>query len=407
MDFYNQQQKIFVSCNRRINVFLAKETEALGYKDIQIANTGVALQGTMHDCIRLNLNLRCASQVLIELSNFVCDSPDDLYKGAAKIDWTTLIKPSTYFSITSNVFHPSINNNLFANVVVKDAIVDCFNNKLDTRPDSGPLKEEAVFHLHWADDNAILYLDTSGETLAKHGYRKIPGRAPMLESLAAATLLATEWDAQSTFINPMCGSGTVAIEAALIATNRRPGLLRDNYSFMHFINYQKDVYEMEMQKLKDLIVPELNFKIVATDLSRKAVEIAQTNAEYAEVDQYIHFEVGDFTKTPISLQKKGIVFMNPEYGERLGEIEELEETYATIGDFLKQCCKGYTAYIFTGNLDLAKRVGLKASRRFEFYNGKIDCRLLKYELYEGSRRSFPEQENKNNEIKDKNNDTNN
>jgi putative N6-adenine-specific DNA methylase len=208
----------------------------------------------------------------------------------------------------------------------------------------------------------------------------------MLESLTAAAIRATTWDRISPFINPMCGSSTVAIEAALFATNRRPGLFRDNYSFMHMNGYVDEIYQQERKLLTDQINEKPDLKIVATDNSSDAIKISKVNAKAAGVEKYIQFEVCDFENTDVPEDAAGIVFINPEYGERLGEVRELEETYARMGDFLKKKCKGYKGYIFTGNLDLAKKIGLKANRRIEFYSAKLDCRLLEYELYSGTRR---------------------
>jgi putative N6-adenine-specific DNA methylase len=244
-----------------------------------------------------------------------------------------------------------------------------------------------VVHLFWREEEAEIFLDTSGETLAKHGYRKIPGKAPMLEALAASTVMATKWDRTSPLINPMCGSSTIAIEAALLATDRRPGLYRDNYSFMHIIGFERSMYEAERKKLEEKIKQPIELKIIATDISEDAINISKINAGAAGVEDLIDFAVCDFEETDIPVEAGGIIFFNPEYGERLGEEKELQETYARIGDFLKKKCKGYTGYIFTGNLELAKKIGLKAKRRIEFYTSKIDCRLLEYELYAGTRRT--------------------
>lgn len=383
---YNTASKIIVTCNRRLSAYLEKEIIALGYTPIKVFLTGVELQGTMQDCIKLNLHLRCASQVLLSIKEFYCDHPEDLYDAVLDINWTSIITPETYFSVTSNVFHDSINNGMYANVKVKDAIVDVFKDKGLERPSTGPLQDAAVIHLHWKHEDAKLFLDTSGETLAKHGYRRFPGRAPMLESLAACTIVAGKWDRASHFVNPMCGSGTLAIEAALMASNRAPGLLRNNYSFMHFVGYQEAIYLQEKEIIKNQIQENNSIKIIASDISNQAIEVARANAEIAEVDHLIDFQICDYRDTQVPQHEAGVVYINPEYGERLGEIEQLEITYKAMGDFLKQSCQGYNAYIFTGNLDLAKKIGLKASRRIEFYNGKIDCRLLEYEMYRGTKR---------------------
>jgi putative N6-adenine-specific DNA methylase len=211
----------------------------------------------------------------------------------------------------------------------------------------------------------------------------------MLEALATSTLLATKWNRTTPFINPMCGSSTIAIEAALLATDRRPGLFRSNYAFMHIVGYDKGVYESERQELFQKIKNVQALKIFASDISEDAINISKINAAAAGVEHYITFSVCDFELTAVPEGEAGVVFFNPEYGERLGLEVELQQTYARIGDFLKKKCKGYTGYIFTGNLELAKKIGLKASRRIEFFTSKIDCRLLEYELYSGTRDTRP------------------
>jgi 23S rRNA G2445 N2-methylase RlmL len=386
MQSFNKPSHIIITCSKRLSPFLQKEITESGFKISAIFQTGIEINGTLNDCIRLNLTLRCASQVLYSLKSFSCNNADELYQNVSTIQWESIIPKNGYFSITSNVDTVSINNSLFANVKVKDAIADRFRNKFNERPDSGPELERTVINLFWKNDHAQIFIDTSGETLSKHGYRKIPGKAPMMESLAAATLLATNWNRKSPFINPMCGSSTLAIEAVMLATNRYPGLFRNNYGFMHVIGYNQEVFEKEKQKLSDEIKVVPDLKIIATDISEDAIHISKINAGVAGVTDLIQFEVCDFAETDVPENENGIVFFNPEYGERMGDEIELEETYSRIGDFMKKKCKGYTGYVFTGNLNLAKKIGLKPKRKIEFYNGKIDCRLLEYELYSGSRR---------------------
>ena len=365
---------------------MAKEVAALGYTPKAVQPTGVLLSGTMADCIRLNLHLRCGSQVLFSLKKFICHNPDELYRQVKKIAWETIIHADGYLSVNSNVYHPTIRTDMFASVKVKDAIVDRIRDQTGKRPDTGPTLEGAVVYLYWKDSEAEIFADTSGDTLAKHGYRKIPGKAPMLEALAAAVLLATNWQGHTPFVNPMCGSGTLAIEAALLATNRYPGLLRQSYGFMHLQQYDSEVYKTELATVKEKINTPENLEIIATDISRDAIEIARVNAGLAQVEDLITWEECDFAATKVPQGMQGVIVFNPEYGERLGQLDELNHTYARIGDFLKQQCKGYKGFIFTGNLELAKKIGLRASSRTELYNGKIDCRLLQYELYEGTRR---------------------
>jgi 23S rRNA G2445 N2-methylase RlmL len=384
-NYFETPNRIIITCNKRLSPYLEMEVKELGFTPERTFPTGVELTGTINDCIQLNLNLRCASQVLYMISEFAADSVDEVYNGLFKIKWEKIIAEDGYFSVTSNVDHPSITNTLFANVKVKDAIVDRMRNETGSRPNSGPELEGTVVHLFWRNEMAAIFLDTSGPTLAKHGYRKIPGKAPMLEALASATILATNWDRISPFVNPMCGSSTLAIEAAMIATNRRPGLFRSNYAFMHILGYDMAVYEKENKKLTEQITDKDGLQIFASDISEDAVNISKINAGAAGVEKYISFEVCDFEETNFPENGGGVVFFNPEYGERLGEEKELQETYSRIGDFMKKKCKGYTGYIFTGNLELAKKIGLKAKRRIEFFTSKIDCRLLQYELYAGTK----------------------
>jgi putative N6-adenine-specific DNA methylase len=385
MQVFHTDSKIIITCNKRLSPYLQQEVEALGFTPDRVFPTGIELTGTVNDCIPLNLNLRCASQVLYLIKSFTAADPKELYDGLVEIEWEKLIDFTGYFSITSNVNNEHILTPLFANVKVKDAIVDRIRSVKGVRPNSGAESNKTVIHLYWQDDKAEIFLDTSGETLAKHSYRKIPGKAPMLEALAASTIIATNWDKVSTFINPMCGSGTLAIEAALLATDKHPGLFRMNYAFMHIMGYDEQVFFVERRKLKDKAKKEIKFKIIATDISQDAIDISQKNANTAGVEHLIEFSVCDFEDTEVPAEP-GIVMFNPEYGERLGVHTKLEITYKRIGDFLKKKCLGYRGYVFTGNPDLAKKIGLRASRKIEFYNGKLDCRLFEYELYEGTKR---------------------
>lgn len=391
MQVFHTESKIIITCNKRLSPYLQREVEALGYEPVRVFPTGVELKGTVTDTIPLNLNLRCASQILYSLKTFTARDPKELYEELVTIEWEKLIDFTGYFSVSSNVNNEHILTPLFANVKVKDAIADRIKSIKGIRPDSGPEVNKTLVHLYWQDDRAEIFLDTSGETLAKHSYRKIPGKAPMLEALAASTIMATKWDMKSTFINPMCGSGTLAIEAALLATDKSPGLFRMNYAFMHILGYDETVFFAERRALKDKAKKETGFKIIATDISEDAVDIARKNARTAGVEHLIDFAVCDFEDTEVPAET-GVVMFNPEYGERLGVHTRLEITYKRMGDFMKKKCLGYNGYVFTGNPDLAKKIGLKAARKIEFYNGKLDCRLFEYELYLGSKRE-PKEEN--------------
>ena len=388
MQAFTTRNKIIITCNKWLAPALRSEVIGLGFDVDRVFQTGVELTGTVNDCIRLNLNLRCASQVMYSLKTFICNNPDELHKNLVTIPWETMIQPDGYFSVISNVFNDTISTNLFANLRVKDAIVDRMREVSGKRPSTGSELAGAVVYLFWKNDEAEIFLDTSGDSLARHGYRKLPGKAPMLEALAAATILSTKWNKFGAFVNPMCGSGTLAIEAALIATKSAPGLFRNNYAFMHIIGYDKKVYEQERTIIEEQVRHLPNLVIIASDISRDAIKVAKINASVAGVEALIDFQVCDFEATKMPEPEEGAILMiNPEDGDRLGEEVDLEATYARMGDYMKNKCKGMTGYIFTGNLELAKKIRLKPSRRIEFFNATIDCRLLEYELYAGTKRT--------------------
>ncbi len=364
--------------------YLEQEITALGYTIDEVHDTTIALTATMRDCMRLNLRLRTAIAVHYLLSTFPCGGPDELYANCITIPWEQIIPPDEYICVDSRGDHPSIDNWMFVNQRVKDAIVDRMAEHFGTRPISGPERRGVVINVYWRNDQCSVSLNTSGEKLSMRGYRKIPLKAPMTETLAAGVVLATGYTGDVAMVNPMCGSGTLAIEAALIATSRAPGLLRSNYGLMHIHGFDAEAWRQvraDEGKSRSRTRPA---PIVASDIDPRAVDAARQNAKTAGVDHLIEFAVCDFAETPLPAAP-GIVLLNPEYGQRMGESSALTKTYERIGDFFKQRCAGYTGYVFTGNRDLAKTVGLRTSRKLVFWNAKIECRLLKYELYAGSR----------------------
>lgn len=386
-----QKGTILITCSAGLVDYLRLEVEALGYKAGDYHKTGIEVKGDQYDAMRLNLHLRTAYNVLYELKQFDCYSPEELYRNVKDLPWEDMISPDGYLSVVGRINTGHVKNSMFANLKVKDAIVDSIAEATGARPDSGKDKDKAVVQFYWKDNLCRLYLNTSGQKLSDRGYRKMPHKAPLRESLAAAIIMATGYDGGVPLVCPMCGSGTLAIEAALIAGRRAPGLLRSNYGFMHLKYYDQQKWRQmrnDALKISKTRGGKATFKparIIATDIDAGAVEAARKNAMTAGVEHLIDFDVCDFAETAIP-PEPGIIVLNPEYGLRLGEIEKLGDTYKRIGDFFKQKCAGYTGYIFTGNPDLSKKVGLRTSRRLEFYNGNIECRLLKYELYAGKKK---------------------
>ncbi|HMV23872.1 MAG TPA: hypothetical protein PKZ72_01790 [Saprospiraceae bacterium] len=386
MNIFQDTSRILISCQKMLGTALASEVKALGYETVNETPSVVEIQGTMDDCFILNLHLRTASQVLYHIRSFHAENAEELYQKARNIYWEDILLPDVYFSITGYVNNETVNNSMYANVKLKDAIVDRMREKFNSRPSSGNMLDKAAVHLHWNRSYAEIFVNTSGESLARHGFRKIPGTAPLQEALAAAIILSTKWDQASAFINPMCGSGTLAIEAALVAANIPPGYFRKNYAFMHLKNYNEKKYQDCRKRMLAQTKKEGLPQIVCSDISSSAVHIAKLNARAAGVYDFITFEVCDFRDTTIIPDQAGVVVLNPEYGERLGEVEELEGVYTEIGDFFKKHCTGYTGYVFSGNLDLLKNIGLKPKRKIPFMSAKIECKLMEYELFSGSKK---------------------
>jgi len=381
-----KKNRILITCAKNIPPFLKRELENLRFPILSESIAGVETEGTLGDAMRLNLFLRTGHRVLFTLKVFAAQDPDALYREVKNVPWETLIPADGYVCVTSAVDMPGIRDARYASLKCKDAIVDRIKDRSGRRPDSGPDRDRSVVHLFWSDGRATVYLDTSGEPLSRRGYRKIPLAAPMQETLAAAVVMATGWRGEGNCINPLCGSGTLAVEAALLALDRAPGLLRGNFGFLHVPGFDETAWRAMREDARNRSKKDLPGRIIATDIDPQAVEAAKKNATTAGVEHLIEFGVCDYAETPVP-PGEGIVVMNPEYGERMGDVQKLEAVYEGIGDFLKQKCSGYRGYVFTGNLDLAKRIGLRTKRRIPFWNSGIECRLLEYELYEGSRKN--------------------
>jgi 23S rRNA G2445 N2-methylase RlmL len=438
MSVWSQKSKILVTCPKGVVPYLKNEIEALDFPVTGELDTAVQTEGTLQDTLILNLHLRTAQRVLYQLEQLTVRTPDALYRKIKSVSWENLLHESgraAYVCVTSVSDHPLISDSRFVNVKVKDAIVDRMRDQCGIRPDSGPDKDKAVVHVYWKNDQADVYLDTSGERLSLRGYRKLPLQAPLQETLAAALIMAAGWNSVKNFINPMCGSGTLAIEAAFIALNRAPGLQRNNYGFMFIREFPEEFWQELRREAKMNARKTLPAKIIATDIDKSAVSAARQNAQTAGVDHLIEFSVCPYENTPVP-QDGGTIIVNPPYGERLGadgaksssadfsrrrketvdgrkiilrkslrkqddnsfkenEFQKLSRIYEGIGDFFKKSGAGCRGYIFTGNPELIKKVGLRTKKRMVFYNGDIECRLLEYDLYAGSlkqKTTLPDQE---------------
>ncbi len=390
---------IILSCAKELSQWTEKEVRALGYEPVEVTENTVVVRGAMRDVMRLNLQLRTAHRVLVPLLRADCYNIRDLYELAYSIDWENLLEADGYFSVSSIVHNHTIRDTRIPSLYTKDAIADRMREKCQRRPDSGGENIGAAVFVYWERNEVIIYLDTSGEPLSKRGYRKIPGSAPMQETLAAACLMALDWKGDRPFVSPMCGSGTPAIEAAMLAMNKAPGALKSHFAFQSIKGYTRILPGEKAPRVaprqKAGATPEQIWKemlldaktaerregipaIIATDISPEAVGNAQINAHAAGVFDAIEFVPCDFAQTPIP-DAKGTIFFNPEYGIRLGTYEELAPIYARMGEFMRAKCAGWQGSVITGSPELAKCIDLIYQKRVPFFNGPIDCRLFIYD----------------------------
>ena len=382
---FNSKSTVSISCPLGLTPFLKKEVENLGFKPVNVRDTGLEIKATLNDCIKLNFWLRTAHRVHFLIDEKPIKNPDGLRNWLKKLPWEDWIPYDGYFSVTSRVDHPTIENDQFANLVVKDAVVDRIRFKKNIRPDSGSDLQKNVLFLYWNRDTARIFIDTSGESLSRRNYRSSSSAAPMQETLAAGIVESTKWKAGDHFINPMTGSGTIVIEAVMKALNKAPASLRNNFGFMHIAGYSDEVYQAIRDDAKKAVNKNPGGRFVATDNDPNATIAAKNNAQTAGVDQFIEFETCEFEETPVP-DGDGVVVVNPPYGMRLGEDTDLRPLYKSIGDFMKTNCPGKTGYVFTANMKLAKKIGLRAKSRTQFFNTTLECRLLEYELYKGSKK---------------------
>jgi len=374
-----------LTCAKAMPPVLAEECRKLDFPVVSELEAGVETEASIDECMVLNMYLRTAHRVLYRILSFTAKGPDDLYRHAVKFPWEEIISPDGYVCVNCAVLNNQINDTRFASLKCKDAIVDRIREKTGRRPNSGSEDNKTVIFLYWHKDECKIYVDTSGEALSKRGYRKIPMTAPMQETLAAGVLKATQWDGSSWLVNPMCGSGTIAIEAALRAANIAPGSIRENFGFMHITGYDQNKWTEIKEKAARETVKRPARRIIATDIDPTAIRSAKQNARTAGVEDMIDFSTCDFTQTRVP-EEKGVMIFNPEYGERLGDATRLEITYKNIGDFLKQKCLGWRGYVFTGNMELSRKIGLRSSKRIIFFNSRIECRLMEFEMYDGTKK---------------------
>lgn len=359
---------------------LKEELSELGYKELEVLNRAVQLSGDWKDVYILNFRCRLAISVLVQVEQFHIHTADDLYKKANKVPWEDYFAIDKTFAVKGAVFSTLFNHTSYPYLVIKDAIVDRFRDKFNDRPNVNPSNPQVVLDVYIKEKLVTLSLNTSGLPLYQRGYRQQTGEAPINEVLAAGLIRLSGWDRKSTFIDPMCGSGTIAIEAALMAADIPAMIERQHYAFKNFKGYDAEIWD-EIYNAANRRPKKLNFSIIASDNDASVLQKAKRNASNAPIGKMIQFELQDFTeiKKP---EDKGVLIVNPPYGERIGE--EIEELYEKMGDFFKNNMAGFDCWIVSSNLDAIKSVGLKPSVKHIVYNGKLECTFRKYTIFEGS-----------------------
>lgn len=366
---------------------LSAELAALGAVKITKLTRSIEFWGDLELLYKVNIWCRTATRFLVPVSTFRASDPDQLYRAVGKLDWSKYLAVRDRFVIDPVVSHSDFRHSHFVAQKAKDAIVDQFRKRTGKRPSVDAADPDLRINLHIHQNNATLSFDSSGEALHRRGYRTEGGEAPINEVLAAGILQMTEWDGSSALVDGMCGSGTFVIEAAMIARRIAPGMVGRKFGFQRWRNYDPDLFRRLSEEAKQCVLPKASHEILGSDISSKCLLEATANAGRAGVANDIRFEQKPFAEQSPP-PAPGMLVMNPPYGERLRETN-IVEFYQMIGDTLKGNYDGYDAFILTGNLDAAKRLGLRTSRRIKLYNGPLECRLFKYEIYKGSRKHRP------------------
>ena len=377
---YNMIAKTFMGLE---NV-LAEELIALGANNVQIGRRMVSFSGDKELMYRANFQLHTAIRILKPIATFKARSAEDMYEEVKKIDWSQYIEKGKTFSVDSVVYSDEFRNSRFVTYKVKDAIVDQFREKTGDRPNVSVTNPDIRLHIHIAEDEASLSLDSSGESLHRRGYRQESVEAPLNEVLAAGMILMTGWKGETDFIDPMCGSGTLLIEAALIARNISPGVFRKEFAFEKWPDFDADLFDMIYND--DSQEKEFNHHIYGYDINIKAVNTARLNVRAAGLTKDITVEEQDF-KDFSKPQQKSIMITNPPYGERIST-PNLLDTYKMIGERLKHAFGGNDAWILSYREECFDQIGLKPSIKIPVFNGSLECEFRKYAMFEGKMKEF-------------------
>ena len=362
---------------------LAAELKDMGAENISKGRRSVSFRGDKEMLYRANYNLRTALSVLKPLCSFKIERAKDLYKKAMEFPWEDIMGLGQTFSVVPVVNSSIFNHTAYPALVLKDAIADRFRMKTNRRPSVELKDPDMVFNCHISEKDVTISIDSTIIPLFKRGYRVHQSEAPLNEVLAAGIIMKSGWDMQMPLLDPMCGSGTLAIEAALMARNIPPGQFRRFFGFMNWPDYDQALFK-KVRRDAVLKKRSLQTAVYCKDISSQNIRLCRVNIKNAGLEDDIQTEVADFRESA-SKEKAYMIIMNPPYGERL-DVKDIESLYSDIGERLKHGYPGSTAWIISSNTEALKNIGLKPSRKSTLYNGKLEIKLVKYELYSGSKK---------------------
>ncbi|RJR19892.1 MAG: class I SAM-dependent RNA methyltransferase [Nitrospiraceae bacterium] len=356
-----------------------RELSSLGARNTSQAYGGIYFSAGMEELYRINYSARLSTRILAPLVTFDCTSADQLYEKAVRTNWTDFISTENTFAVFSNVSNSTITNSHYASLRLKDGIVDAFREMTGKRPDIDPVNPDLWINLHIRDDRAVIGLDTSGGSLHRRGYRKDAVSAPMQETTAAAIIRHTEWSGRVPFYDPMCGSGTLLCEALMHYCRVPSGFLREHFGFEFLPDYDEQLWTKVKEEIDNRVRALPAGLISGSDSSGEAVGISKANLSSLPYGDKVNLEVLDFRKH--RGLENGTIVVNPPYGIRMGKRQGLELLYKSLGDFLKQRCRGSAAYIYFGDRRFISNIGLKPAWKKPLKTGGLDGRLVKYELF--------------------------
>lgn len=370
----------FATVARGLEMLAAQELEQLGANAVEPGFCGVTFTGDRTLLYHVNLWARLPFRILMKLHKFPCQDTEDLYQGIRTIDWSQYLTPDLTLAVNATGKSEQLNHTHFTALQVKRAIVDQQQERLGDRSDVELQSPDVQISVHLERDMCTVSLDSSGQSLHRRGYRPAVGSAPLKESLAAALIQLSGWQPEQMFYDPLCGSGTLPLEASLQALNIAPGLFRDRFGFETWLDADLPLLEKLIQAAEASQLESLPASIWGSDRDANVIEQAIANATNCGVLNHVYFAAIDLEDVAAPTDS-GVLFCNPPYGERLGRDSDLGVFYKRLGDVLKQRFKGWTAFVLSGNKELAQSIGLKSSQRFAVYNGTLPCQLMKYELY--------------------------